>query len=58
LIKQYEVRDEKEKLFIELRTILDRIMNPASHASGESMYAQELEDAIEKVKQLKAVLEA
>jgi alpha-galactosidase/6-phospho-beta-glucosidase family protein len=58
LYKHYEVKEEKEKIFTDLKTILDRIMNPASHAIGETMYAKELEQAIETVKELKTFLEA
>lgn len=58
LYKQYEVKEEKEKIFTDLKTILDRIMNPASHATGETMYAKELEQAITTVKELKTFLEA
>ncbi len=57
LYKQYEVKEIKNKLFDEVRVILDRIMNPASHSSGESMYEKELEDAIKKVQELKDCLE-
>lgn len=58
LIKQYEVKNEKDKLFEEIKVILDRIMNPASHASGEAMYDSELQNAITKVHELKRLLEA
>ncbi|MBL0047510.1 MAG: hypothetical protein IPP32_05355 [Bacteroidetes bacterium] len=57
LYKQYEVRDEKDKLFDELNVILQRIMNPASHASGESMYDSELKNAIDKIHELNECLE-
>lgn len=56
LIKQYEVKNEKDKLFEEIKVILDRIMNPASHASGEAMYDRELQNAITKVHKLKELL--
>jgi ABC-type dipeptide/oligopeptide/nickel transport system ATPase subunit len=56
LYRQYEVKNEKDKHFQEIRVILNRIMNPASHASGEAMYERELESAIEKVKALKVFL--
>ena len=58
LYKQYEVKVEKDKLFQELRVILERIMNPASHTSAESMYERELEDAIRKIQEFKRCLEA
>ena len=57
LIKQHEVRENKDKIFQEIRVILDRIMNPASHASGEAMYDRELQNAITKVHELKELLE-
>ena len=57
LIKQYEVKNEKDKLFEEIKVILDRIMNPASHASGEAMYDRELQNAISKVHELRRILE-
>ena len=34
-IKQHTLHEKKEKIFTEIKVILDRIMNPASHASGE-----------------------
>ena len=37
-----------DKLFEDIRVILDRIMNPASHASGEAVYDQELKSALIK----------
>lgn len=57
LIKQHEVRENKDKLFEDIRVILDRIMNPASHASGEAMYDRELQNAITRVHELKELLE-
>lgn len=57
LVKQYEVKEQKDKLFEDIRVILDRIMNPASHASGEAMYDRELQNAITKVHELKRLLE-
>lgn len=57
LIKQHSVRENKDKIFQEIRVILDRIMNPASHASGEAMYDRELQNAITKVHELKILLE-
>lgn len=56
LYKQYEVKEEKDKLFEEIKTIMDRIMNPSSHASTEPLYEQELENAIGKVIELNEVL--
>lgn len=57
LIKQHEVRENKDKLFEDIRVILDRIMNPASHASGEAMYDRELQNAITRVHEIKELLE-
>lgn len=57
LIKQHQVRENKDKLFEDIRVILDRIMNPASHASGEAMYDRELQNAITRVHELKELLE-
>lgn len=61
LYRQYEVKQEvsnaKERLFLDIKAILDRIMNPASHASGESMYEKEMKQAIDKVVELKTALE-
>ena len=58
LIKQHQVRENKDQLFQEIKVILDRIMNPASHASGEAMYDRELQNAITKVHELKIFLES
>jgi hypothetical protein len=58
LIKQHQVSENKDKIFKEIRVILDRIMNPASHVSGEAMYERELQNAIAKVHELKALLGA
>lgn len=57
-IKQHEVRENKDKIFEEIKVILDRIMNPASHASGEVMYDRELQNAITRVHELKILLES
>ena len=57
LVKQYEVKEQKDKLFEDIKVILDRIMNPASHASGEAMYDRELQNAITRVHELKELLE-
>lgn len=57
LYKQYEVKgkvgDAKDKLFADIKAILDRIMNPASHSSGESMYEKEIEEAIKRIEEFK-----
>ena len=57
LIRQHQVRENKDKIFQEIKVILDRIMNPASHASGEAMYDRELQNAITRVHELKELLE-
>lgn len=57
LIRQHEVRENKDKLFQEIKVILERIMNPASHASGEAMYEKELQQAIDKVAEFQICLE-
>jgi hypothetical protein len=57
LVKQYEVKEQKDKIFADIKIILDRIMNPASHASGEAMYDRELQNAITRVHDLKKLLE-
>lgn len=58
LYKQYEVQEEKEKILNETRDILDRVMNPASHASETPLYEGELREAIEGIHRLKTFLEA
>lgn len=58
LYKQYEVQEEKEKILNETKDILDRVMNPASHAGEAPLYEEELREAIEGVQQLKSFLEA
>lgn len=56
LINQYKVQNNKDLLFDDLKSILDRILNPASHSSTNPLYEQELEDAIIKILEIKAVL--
>ncbi len=56
LIKQYELKDNKEKLIAEIQDILQRIMNPASHSSLVPLYESELKNAISGVKKLKEYL--
>jgi len=57
LIKQYEIQVDKEKILDETKDILQRIMNPASHASLTSLYGTELQQAIDLVKELKIILQ-
>ncbi|WP_447636161.1 AAA family ATPase [Flavobacterium microcysteis] len=56
LINQYKVQNNKDLLFDDLKSILDRILNPASHSSTNPLYEQELEDAIVKILEIKALL--
>ena len=56
LYKQYEVKENKDRLFDDLKTFLDRIMNPSSHSTSETLYEQELEEAIARVLELKEIL--
>lgn len=56
LINQYKVQNNKDLLFDDLKSILDRILNPASHSSTNPLYEQELEDAIIKILEIKALL--
>ncbi|MEM6846280.1 MAG: hypothetical protein AAF632_28975 [Bacteroidota bacterium] len=56
LIKQYELRDDKERMLREIKDILQRIMNPAAHASSIPIYEEELRSALENVKKLKELL--
>lgn len=56
LVAQYKVQNNKDLLFDDLKSILDRILNPASHSSTNPLYEQELEDAIVKILEIKALL--
>ncbi|MDM1523075.1 hypothetical protein HX088_07320 [Empedobacter sp. 225-1] len=56
LINQYKVQKNKDLIFDDLKSILDRILNPASHSSTNPLYEQELEDAIEKIHEIKNLL--
>ena len=56
IISQYEVRENKDALFADLKTILDRILNPSSHSSTTPLYESELEDAIETIGKVKELL--
>lgn len=58
IVKQATFTADKEMLFIELKDILRRIMNPASHASFTPLYEGELVKAIDGVKNLKRLLES
>lgn len=51
-----ETNNRKEKLLLNTKEILDRIMNAASHAGENPLYTAELKDAIVKIKELKDFL--
>lgn len=57
LIKQYETNDNKEKLILETKEILDRVLNSASHHNDNPLHSQELKNAITHMISLKAELE-
>lgn len=56
LVKQSQIRQDKERIINEMKDILKRIMNPASHASLVPLYEGELRKAIEGVRRLKEIL--
>lgn len=56
LLKQSQIKEDKERIINEMKDILQRIMNPASHASLVPLYPGELEKAIEGVKKLEEIL--
>lgn len=56
LVKQSQIKQDKERIINEMKDILKRIMNPASHASLVPLYERELSQAIEGVKRLKEIL--
>lgn len=56
LVKQSQIRQHKETIINEMKDILKRIMNPASHASLVPLYEGELSKAIEGVRRLKEIL--
>ena len=58
LVRQYEIREDQERILAETKDILKRVMNPASHSTFTPLYEEELKTAIEGVKKLKEVLEA
>lgn len=53
LIEFNEKKNRKEKLVIETKDILDRILNAASHHSENPLHRQELKNAIKKMVELK-----
>lgn len=56
LVKQSQIEEDKEKTINDMKDILKRIMNPASHASIVPLYEGELKKAIEGVRRLKEIL--
>ena len=56
LVKQSQIKQDKESIINEMKDILKRIMNPASHASLVPLYEGELRKAIEGVSRLKEIL--
>jgi hypothetical protein len=56
LVKQSQIKQDRESIINEMKDILKRIMNPASHASLVPLYEGELKKAIEGVKRLKELL--
>lgn len=56
LVEQSQIRGNKEDLMNQIKDILQRIMNPASHGSPTPLYEGELTEAIELVRQLKEIL--
>lgn len=57
IISQYEVQESKDALFADLKTILDRILNPSSHSSTTPLYERELEEAIVTIGKIKTLLQ-
>ena len=57
LIRQYEQRENHEKLLGDIQDLLKRVMNPSAHASLTTLYPGELQEAIDAVTELKAFLE-
>ena len=56
LVKQSQIKQDKERIINEMKDILKRIKNPASHASLVPLYEGELRKAIEGVRRLKEIL--
>ncbi len=57
LIEFNEKKNQKEHLVRDVKEILDRVMNSASHHGENPLYRAELKEAIEKIKKLKEELE-
>ena len=56
LVKQSQIKQDRENIINEMKNILKCIMNPASHASIVPLYEGELKKAIEGVTRLKEIL--
>ena len=56
ILKNDSQNSKKEELVIEIKDILKRIMNPASHASSTPIFRGELQKAIDGVIELKGYL--
>ncbi len=56
LVKQSQIEEDKEKIINDMKDILQRIMNPASHASLVPLYEGELRRAIQGVRRLQEIL--
>lgn len=57
LIEFNEKKNKKELLIKDVKEILDRVMNSASHHGESPLYRAELKEAIQKMKELKKVFE-
>ena len=56
LVKQSQIKQDKESIINEMKDILKRIMKPASHASIVPLYEGEFTRAIASVQRLKELL--
>lgn len=56
-IKMNEITLKRDLIFNDLNVFLDRIMNPASHSTTETLYEQELKNAIELITNFKNEIE-
>ena len=56
LVRQSQIQQDNERIMNEMKDILKRIMNPASHASLVPLYEGELRKAIDGVTRLKEIL--
>jgi ABC-type dipeptide/oligopeptide/nickel transport system ATPase subunit len=58
LILQNEQKTKNSKIFDELQSIKDRILNPGSHGNTTPLYSQELQEAIKIIEELSKLLTA